>query len=293
MGKDAFDGLTSAAVEADKAVAPLAAKIEEARKAGQTAIVIQLETKAVDDKITATESTIKKLTAQRNSVKLDADKKYFQDKIDAAEKTLARLKREKANIPIDAKIDKLTGKIATAHNKLNNLDKKSANPEVKADIAKFTKARNKAIHDLAVLTTKKANPKLDTNSKAFKTKVAEAERKLKATDKKSATVDIKATDHASSKFATVDQKRKNLDGKSANVNITTTYHTKGKKGTTADIGPGATMMPPPPAPVINLAGPQITIHLRDERLADLIDVRVDGKAARAAHVVGRRRGVLL
>jgi tape measure domain-containing protein len=293
LGKTAFDGLTAAAKEADAAVAPMAAKIEEARKAGQTAIVIQLETKEVDGKIAAADAKIKEFTTNKNNAKLDADKTYWDKKIKAAEAEKNKLVKEKANIPIDAKIDKFSGKLATAHNKLVDLGKKKSTPEVRADIAKFTKQKNKAIHELAVLDVKKANPKLDANSAAFKRKVAEAERKRKAVDKSKATVKINADDNASSKISDVDQKRKNLDGKSATIKLITQYETRGRKaaggGSLSNSGPGNQSV----APVVNVAGPQITLHLRDERLADLIDIRVDGRAARAAHVVGRRRAVLL
>lgn len=290
LGGEGFNKLTDAATAADKAVAPLAAKIEEARKQGQTAILIQLETRDVDSKIATVEGKLASFRANRASAKLDVDKKYWDRKIKTAEADLAKLQRTKRNIPIDASIDKLSSKLATAHNKLVDLGKRKTSPEVRADITKFSKARNKAIHDLAVLQTKRANPKLDANSSAFTKKVAAAERKLKATDGDKATVKINADDNASSKIADVDRKRKALDGKTSTVHIKTAYSTTGKKGTTADLGPGAQSMPPPPA--VNVA-PQITIHLRDERLADLIDVRVNGRAAKAAHVVGRRRGVLL
>ena len=293
VGKQSFDGLNTAADKADAAVAPLAKKIEAARLQAQAGIKLQADTAVLDQKLTKVDADLKRFRANRANPKLDADKTYWDRKIKQAEAEKKRLEQKKINIKFDANAAPLKKKLADANTQLASLRKKKATPEVNAKIEQFKRKRAEAIRGLATLNVRKANPKLDANSAAFKRKVAEAERKIKAADKLKAEAAITANDNTA---AGVNSAKRNLN--SVNDKTVTITTVRKSKGTTADIGPQAQMLPPTPppvlvpAPVVNVT-PQITIHLRDERLADLIDVRVDGRAARAAHVVSRRRAVLL
>ena len=297
-GKDTFNSLTQSAKDADAAVGPLAAEIEKARLSAQQAIKLQMDTQAIDTKITKVKGDIKRFTQNENNAKLDADKTYWDKKIKAAEAEAKRLQRKKVNLKIDAEAKGLKTKIADANSKLKTLNGKKSTPTVRADITRFEKSRTKATHALAVLNVKKANPKLDAKSDAFKKKVADAERKLNKVNKDKASPDITADDKTGPGVRSAKSNLNSVHDKKVTISITTKRNSTGR-GTSqsADdprsVNPVSVYAPAAPAPVINVAAPQITLHLRDERLADLIDVRVDGRAAKAAHVIGRRRGVLM
>ena len=293
-GGDAFNSLTDSAKKADAATKPLAANIEKARQQAQGALKLDAETKALDTKISDAQKKVEQFKKNKANPKLDADKSYWDKKLKAAEADLKKLKGQKADVVFKADAAPFKKKIAEANAGLAKLRGKKATPEINAKIDAFKKKRAAAIHDLAVLNVKKANPKLDANSAAFKKKVDAAEAKLRKTNGKKATVHVDAKNTASATIHKVDSDRAALDGKSATVTIKTRRTTIGRQPGSGNTPVGAMApMAYVPAPVVNVAAPQITLHLRDERLADLIDIRVDGKAARAAHVVGRRRGVLL
>jgi tape measure domain-containing protein len=319
LGGEGFDKLTTAADKADAAVDPLVKKIEEARLKTQTSLKLQMDTTAIDQKLTKVNDDLKKFKANRANPKLDADKSFWDRKIKAAQAQKERLEKKKVSIKFDADAAPLKRKISSANSQIAALRKKKATPQINATIEGLKKKKAQALHELATLTVKKSNPKLNADSKEFKKKVADTERKLKATDKKKAEPKIKAKDETA---AGVNSAKKSLNSvHDKNVTITTTYRTVGKKPSGGGGGGGASasgQMLLLPVPTLDasigqafasaltarggaaavsrslqpaaaaVAGPSIVIAVRDERLADLIDVRVDGRAVAAARIVHRK-----
>jgi hypothetical protein len=120
------------------------------------------------------------------------------------------------------------------------------------------------------------------NIRDAKAKLAEAERRLKQLQNMKAEPKVKVSSNANTVAAATERELANIPDET--VHVTIAYQTRGKpKGSTADTGPGANMVTPPP-----VAPPQVSLYLRDEKLADLIDIRVNNRAARASRIVHRR-----
>lgn len=289
VGEDSFNGLNTAAEKADQAVAPLAANIEKARQAAQQQIKLDADTKDLDTKIAAAKKKVETYGANAKNPRLKADKDEWDKQLKDAEADLKKLQAQKADVIFKADTAPFKKKLAEANRGLASLAGKKGTPEINAKIDKFLQKKKQAIHELAVLNVKKANPKLDANSAAFKTKVAAAEKKLKATDKKKATVTVDASNKASPVIAKVDRDRKNLDGKSATVTIKTNRVNIGKKPGSQGSGTPVGAM----APASTSSPVTVELYVRDEALAALIDVRVNGQAARASRVLHRKDLVTL
>jgi tape measure domain-containing protein len=211
---------------------------------------------------TAYDAAAKKVHAGIDSAKASASLNLStgaaEAKISGLKKKLADYKKQKPSATLDAKTDRARAKLTAAEKWLKQLNKYKANPQLLAK-------------DLA------------------SGKVAIVNGKLKRM--KGKTVPIHAEDKTG---PGVRSASKNLNSvKDKHVDITVQYHTRGKpKGTTADTGPGASMV----APVVNLTAPPppaIVLSVRDEALADLLDVRINGQALAASRVLRRRELVRL
>jgi tape measure domain-containing protein len=281
MGKDAFNNLTAAAGKADAAVKPLQDSIEKARQEAQAGIQLKLALDPIDKSIADTQSKIKQFTHNKNVAKLDADKKYWDTKIKAAQGDLAKLKTQRANVKLDAKAAPLKKKISDATAQLARLKAKKATPEIRAKITDLENKVRSANHKLAVINVRKANPKLDANSQRFKDKVAAAERKLRETSGKKATPKIDVHSNASSVANSTSNTLRNIPDETVYVNVYTKNHSMG----------GFSPNNPAAAAGSSMVAPQVSLYVRDEKLADLVDIRVNQRVTRAARVI-RRRGVV-
>jgi tape measure domain-containing protein len=325
MGKEGFDKLTQAAADADTKLKPVADSIERARQAAQGQIKLDLQTQQVDTKIAAATAKIDKLKNQKKHVTLDADKKYFDKKIEAAEKDLARLKDKKSTIKVDAKIDTLRAKVVEAKGKLAELKKQKTTPEVTAKINQLEAKVKAGKARLAELNKQRPKPRSDLNNASLNAAAKAATAKVNALDKKKATpgVGLKWAGMTPSESQTAINR---IHGKTVTVNIRT-HKSKGttadigpQPGLASLLGPTAfetaamsgrafaSALPRASSRAGSLdsalsaaglifgdssidiggAAPTITIVTRDAALANFIDVRVDGKAARATRVVQRK-----
>lgn len=181
------------------------------------------------------------------------------------------------------------------------VERDPANPKLKARAEELDRKRKQAKAWLDQLNRYVANPKLLAKDLASG-KVKYVKGQLVSV--KDRNVDI--VGHDKTGAATRSAKGNLASVKDKHVTITATYRVHKSKGTTADIGPIADAALAPvssraflrslaeilstPAPAV---APTVVIQVRDEKLADLVDVRVNGRATHAAKVIGRRRAVLL
>lgn len=286
-GGQLFDTLTTAAGKADAAVKPVVAGIEKARQEAQAGIQLKLKLDPVEKSITAVEAKIKQFTKNKASAKLDADKTYWDRKIKAAEAELAKLKTQKADIKLDAQAAPFKAKIRDATAQLSRLQAQKSTPEIRAKITDLEAKVRSAEHKLAVINVRKANPKLDADSRAFKSKVADAERKLRDADKKRANPKINVSSNAASVASSTTRALNGIQDENVYVNVYTRNHSMGGFAPNNPAAAGQSVSGQ------SLAAPQVSITVRDEKLADLVDVRVNQRAARAARIIHRRDVVAL
>jgi tape measure domain-containing protein len=283
-GQKGFDALTTAAGKADAAVKPVVDGIEKARQEAQAGIQLKLALDPIDKSIADTQAKIKQFTHNKNTAKLDADKKYWDTKIKAAQGDLARLNTKRTNVKLDAQAAPLKRKISDATAQLARLKAKKATPEIRAKITDLQSKIRKSQHALAVINVRKANPKINANSAEFRKKVAAAEARLRSTDKKRANPKIKVTSNAAQAAADTTAKLNGIKDETVYIHVV-------KRGDTTSPSQGEVGRPSANSSSVQVAAPQVSLYVRDEKLADLVDIRVDQRVTRAARII-RRRGVV-
>jgi tape measure domain-containing protein len=331
-GKDTFTNLQKTAADADAAMSPIAKKIEEARRAAQGQIKLDLDVAKVDTQIQKATAKIDRLKDMKKNVTLDADKEHFDKKIEAAEQDLAKLQDKKATIQADLKIDNLREKVVEAKRKLAELKKQKTSPEVTAKINELEKKVKTGKSKLASLNKDRPTPRADLNNAALNASARKAAAKVKELDQKKAIAKADL-DYSGVTSGVAAANRSTAGLKNRTITISVQRKLRAATGTGSQAGDfqgfaGASLMADPTGmrgvasafaaamphsaragrrtaglgDALSDAGllfgdssidltapaPQITISVRDKRLADFIDVRVDGKAAKATRVVQRK-----
>lgn len=283
-GKKGFDALTTAANKADAAVKPVVDGIEKARQEAQAGIQLKLQLDPINKGIDEAQAKIKQFTHNKNNAKLDADKRYWDQKIKAAKGDVAKLKAQKANVILDAKAAPLKSKLASAKKQLDHLKTLRPTPEIRAKMTDLQSKIRRSAHALAVLNVKRANPKLDANSAAFKRKVSAAEAALRKTNGKKATPKIDVHSNAGAVASSTTRTLNAINDENVYINVIT--RRTNEKRQAAGGGQQASDFA-----ATSMVAPQVSLTVRDEKLADLIDIRVDQRVARASKII-RRRGLV-
>lgn len=284
-GAAGMNKLNAAAAAADRAVSPIKTKLEQARQAANQQMKLDLQVQDFDTKIADVNAKIKTLKEQRASATLDADKRYFDQKIAAAEKQKKSLKEQKATAVIDAKIDGLRAKVVSAKSQLNALKAQKPTPEIRAKINDLEAKVRKGKAQLADLNKQRPTPRADLSTAALNREARAATAKVKAVDRMQAHPNVGLKWAGGMTPSSVQRQINSITGREVYV----TVKRRGGGPTVDGLSlPSSAISLSAPAPEIRIE-PQITIAVQDEKLADLISVIVDGKAAQAAKVVGRRQ----
>lgn len=281
---------------------------------------VDIQIQRTKDQITKIEQQLAILSTKKATPEIRAKIDDLQRKKTLAEQTLDALNKKKSTPQVDADLKKLKAKKAEAEKDLKALGQKQPTVKVKADTKDVKSKKNAAEKDLKSLSSKKTEVKLKADSSGVKKAAKDARGSIDSVKQKS-TVQIKG-DAKSAKSAANDAKAaiKSIptkkethisitglaayksaasqaksaansipSSKTTNIRVNRTNTTTNKTVTAKATAAPSTMMITPAA--INLqaaAAPSITLEVRDEALADFINLKVDGQATRASRVVMRR-----
>jgi len=284
----------------------------------------------LDAKIKKSKADLQALQDKRTTAKTDLQKASFDEKIKKAKGDLQSLqdKKTEAKVTLNtaeaaAKITSLRGKIKGYEGQISSLSKKKATPKITADIKDLQAKKKKAEGEIKSLGGKSSTVKIKGDSKgaqkagkeaskAAKDVPKEKEVKIKGDSKsvksasKEATSAVKGVPKSKETHLSVtglgSYKSDIASAKAAansipatrttnvRINRTTTNTTVTRRRT--EPAAAASMITPT---MINMtqAPPSISLYVRDEALADFIDVRVNGQVSKSARVFTRKGTVTL
>lgn len=254
-GQTMFAALTIQAQQFDTAVRPLKGKIEEARKIAQQGIVMSVSVQAA------------------------------QGNIDSLTTKLDKLKRQKPTAEVRANIRDTEAKLARAKEALEWLNVYTAHPKLLAkDLAS---GKVKIVNGALQKVPKSHNTNLTATDKTGRP-TSSAKSNVKDVPSSHSTT-LSAKDQASSKARTVKRSVEDIPtSHTTTLHINTVRKTVGGSGSSAkhtgDSGSNVGAS--------SLAVPQVSVYVRDQSLAGLIDIRVNQRAARAARIIHRRDVIL-
>jgi hypothetical protein len=261
--KAASDKTAAAAVQAgkswDKWIAEYnkgAAKAKDAITGAQLKSALVFSTGNAQKNVDSLTSKLKALGKQKSTPKVRADTATAQAKLKTAQSWLKQLNAYQANPKILAK-DLASGKVKYVKGQLQSVPKsKQVALNAKDNTKKPTDSAKKNINDVP------------------------SNKHTKMT----------ATDGITPKAKTAKSAINNIPGsKTFTLNYHTNYSTKGNPSgfSPSNVPHSASATSSAAAPVV------VELHVNDQALTGLIDVLINGRAARASHVVRRKDPVRL
>jgi tape measure domain-containing protein len=183
-----------------------------------------------------------------------------------------------------AEADAALKPVADAIEKARQEAQKGVRLKIKNDATASLKEANEQLKKLG---RQKSTPKVDADIRRFKRQKAEAQAALDKLNRTKATPKVDVKSNANTVAAATKRELANIPDETVRIIVRREEQqvNKGRSGPQVDID-GLTT-----SAAAQLAPPQIAVYLRDEKLADLLDVRINGRATRAVRTV-RRRGLI-